>query len=332
MLDRRTVQRMDDATRIPVAEVRYLNFQVFTLYVFLIIGFKGDRERSGILRNPSANNKAIPVIEDAPYCIGFGKREVPKKHGELNSSEWQFFLIFTTRRLMNKQHRSNIVQTDATYKINLLGYPVLVARFSDANKRFHPTVIGICSSQSKFAYEGVFNAIKYADLENLYHPKLVVRNADTSITAARRIVWLNSDDQLCFFHVIMNLKKELPKVAAYSDAVVEIQEDVRLLARARSDREFVIAARTLCRHWIEKWERTELISIGLGKFIASYLDRETYNKWLYRNGRESGTMIIATNCATEGINSLLKSRYTHQRQFRCRSQEKEEGRDRSKEL
>uniref|UniRef100_A0A915DJL1 RBR-type E3 ubiquitin transferase n=1 Tax=Ditylenchus dipsaci TaxID=166011 RepID=A0A915DJL1_9BILA len=114
------------------------------------------------------DNKAIPVIEDAPYCIGFGKREVPKKHGEPNYSEWQFFLIFTTRRLMNKQHRSNIVQTDATYKLNLLGYPVLVAGFSDANKRFHPTVIGICSSESKFAYEGLFNAIKYADLQNLY--------------------------------------------------------------------------------------------------------------------------------------------------------------------
>uniref|UniRef100_A0A915EUW0 MULE transposase domain-containing protein n=1 Tax=Ditylenchus dipsaci TaxID=166011 RepID=A0A915EUW0_9BILA len=125
------------------------------------------------------NQKAIPVIEDAPYCIGFGKREVPKKHAESNYSEWQFFLIFITRRLMNKQHRSNIVRTDATYKLNLLGYPV--AGFSDANKRFHPTVIGICSSESKFAYEGLFNAIKYADLQNLYHPKLVVRDADTSI-------------------------------------------------------------------------------------------------------------------------------------------------------
>uniref|UniRef100_A0A915EIQ3 Tyrosine-protein kinase n=1 Tax=Ditylenchus dipsaci TaxID=166011 RepID=A0A915EIQ3_9BILA len=171
------------------------------------------------------DNKAIPVIEDAPYCIGFGKREVPKKHGEPNYSEWQFFLIFATRRLTNKQHRSNIVQTDALYKLNLLGYSVLI---SDANKRFHPTVIGICSSESKFAYDGLFNAIKYADLQNLYHPKLVVRDADTSIICryisyALRIVWPNSDDQRCFFHVIMNLKKELPKLAAYSVAVAEIQ-------------------------------------------------------------------------------------------------------------
>uniref|UniRef100_A0A915D8R6 SWIM-type domain-containing protein n=1 Tax=Ditylenchus dipsaci TaxID=166011 RepID=A0A915D8R6_9BILA len=36
----------------------------------------------------------------------------------------------------------------------------MVAGFSDANKRFHPTVIGICSSESKFAYEGLFNAIQ----------------------------------------------------------------------------------------------------------------------------------------------------------------------------
>uniref|UniRef100_A0A915ERS6 Uncharacterized protein n=1 Tax=Ditylenchus dipsaci TaxID=166011 RepID=A0A915ERS6_9BILA len=61
---------------------------------------QGRRESSGILRNSSASslimliqeftvarhdaysyedfildNKAIPVIEDPPYCIGFGKRE-----------------------------------------------------------------------------------------------------------------------------------------------------------------------------------------------------------------------------------------------------------------
>uniref|UniRef100_A0A915ESR6 MULE transposase domain-containing protein n=1 Tax=Ditylenchus dipsaci TaxID=166011 RepID=A0A915ESR6_9BILA len=100
---------------------------------------------------------------------------------------------------MNKQHRSNIVQTDALYKLNLLGYPVLVARFSDANKRFHPTVIGICSSEAS-------------------SPMRVFLTPST-----RRIVWPNSDDQRCFFHVIMNLKKELPKLAAYSFAVAEIQ-------------------------------------------------------------------------------------------------------------
>lgn len=72
------------------------------------------------------NNKAIPEQEDEPYAIGFGKREVPKKDGEPGETEWQFFLIFTTRRLMNKQHESLILQTDATYKLNLLGYPVLV--------------------------------------------------------------------------------------------------------------------------------------------------------------------------------------------------------------
>lgn len=71
-------------------------------------------------------NKAIPEGEDEPYAIGFGKREVPKKGGEAGETEWQFFLVFSTKRLMKKQRGSTIVQADATYKLNLLGYPVLV--------------------------------------------------------------------------------------------------------------------------------------------------------------------------------------------------------------
>uniref|UniRef100_A0A915DXB4 Uncharacterized protein n=1 Tax=Ditylenchus dipsaci TaxID=166011 RepID=A0A915DXB4_9BILA len=42
-------------------------------------------------------HKDIPQSEDEPYCSGFGKQEVPVKDGD---KEWQFYLIFTTKRLM----------------------------------------------------------------------------------------------------------------------------------------------------------------------------------------------------------------------------------------
>uniref|UniRef100_A0A915DYE7 FLYWCH-type domain-containing protein n=1 Tax=Ditylenchus dipsaci TaxID=166011 RepID=A0A915DYE7_9BILA len=69
-------------------------------------------------------HKDIPQNEDEPYCSGFGKQEVPVKDGD---KEWQFYLIFTTKRLMKLQHLSFILQVDATYKLNLVGYPVLVS-------------------------------------------------------------------------------------------------------------------------------------------------------------------------------------------------------------
>uniref|UniRef100_A0A915E0A8 Uncharacterized protein n=1 Tax=Ditylenchus dipsaci TaxID=166011 RepID=A0A915E0A8_9BILA len=99
-----------------------------------------------------------------------------------------------------------------------------VAGFSDANKRFHPTVIGKCSSESKFAYEGLLTPS-------------IVSDADTSITAARRIVWPNSDDQLCFFHVIMSLKKELPKTGPKNSILnlcPSVMTEEQLKQRAKS--------------------------------------------------------------------------------------------------
>jgi hypothetical protein len=71
-------------------------------------------------------NKDSPEEEDEPYAIGFGKQQVPKTDGEAGGTVWQFYLNFTTPRLMRKQQSSPIIQTDATYKLNLLGYPVLV--------------------------------------------------------------------------------------------------------------------------------------------------------------------------------------------------------------
>jgi hypothetical protein len=42
----------------------------------------------------------------------------------------QFILILSTPRLMRLQLASEIIQVDATYKLNSMGYPTLVSSYS----------------------------------------------------------------------------------------------------------------------------------------------------------------------------------------------------------
>jgi hypothetical protein len=115
----------------------------------------------------------------------------------------------------------------------------------------------------------------------MHQPNIILFGVLFLLILARKEVWPSAEDQLCLFHVMQQLHKCLPKVAAHAEAVKEIQDDVRLLARACSIEEFFIGCRTLCQHWEAKWQETERIWTGLEGFINSCIGRETYNQWYY---------------------------------------------------
>lgn len=132
---------------------------------------------------------------------------------------------------------------------------------------------------------------------------------------------------MCYAHVTMDLNKELPKARIYEDAVDEIKEDVRILARATSCAEFLsgllnshtstvltntLAIRTLVKHWKEKWSETPKVRQALQKFFKSWMSRATYLGWFHRFANSLGLSMfsIATNNGLEGTNNILKKEYT----------------------
>jgi hypothetical protein len=56
----------------------------------------------------------------------------------------------------------NYLQADATYKINLNRYPLIIVGTSDRDRCFHPSGVALCSGEQHSDYAFVFNAVKTA--------------------------------------------------------------------------------------------------------------------------------------------------------------------------
>jgi len=84
-------------------------------------------------------------------------------------------IFFTTRHLMALVSKHcKLLQLDATYKLLWLGFPVLIAGFTDMDKVFHPIGLALCRDEKAedfdFVCRGILHGIErcgYPMLENV---------------------------------------------------------------------------------------------------------------------------------------------------------------------
>lgn len=100
--------------------------------------------------------------------------------------ENDFRIFVTTRRLLCFIELSNIVTTDATYKLVWQGFPCIVVGVVDNNKSFHPVGFSCCDSEDAFDYEFVFNSLKKHHTE--YNPKILVGDNADAITCGFKVI------------------------------------------------------------------------------------------------------------------------------------------------
>ena len=53
-----------------------------------------------------------------------------------------------------------VLHADATYKLTLLGYPVLIIGTSDMDKVFHPLGISLCTDEKSEDFQFIFASLK----------------------------------------------------------------------------------------------------------------------------------------------------------------------------
>uniref|UniRef100_A0A915D4S5 Uncharacterized protein n=1 Tax=Ditylenchus dipsaci TaxID=166011 RepID=A0A915D4S5_9BILA len=127
----------------------------------------------------------------------------------------QFRLVWSTRRLLELQKHSRMLQDDGTYKTNWLGFPVL--RLLRLNGKFFATLMALGSSETMWSYKCFLSAIS-----NLgYAPELVMGDAVEE-------TWGYVLRGMCFAHLMPNFDKKLrPK--ELKKVRMEIEEDVCFL-------------------------------------------------------------------------------------------------------
>ena len=101
-----------------------------------------------------------PADPNKPYIISY----------EVNASQKDtksFRFCVSTRNLLQlaKQH-DQFLCTDATYKLNYQGYPVLLVGHVDQNRQFHPTCIAVTINETSEDYAYIFNSVRVSKLTN----------------------------------------------------------------------------------------------------------------------------------------------------------------------
>ena len=91
-----------------------------------------------------------PKLEHEPF--------VPKYY--INSYD-DLFVFITIRKLISTAPLSNLLQVDATFKLNWNEFPVIVFGSSDGNRRFHPYGIAVISTnEAASSYITLIQTIK----------------------------------------------------------------------------------------------------------------------------------------------------------------------------
>lgn len=154
-------------------------------------------------------NKNISDDEDEPFVLAYEDSSMQKDDEAGSSENCEWIRIFvTTKRLLKNSMHSKIVHADATYKITVEKFPVIVFGTTDQDTIQHFHLIGIVVSKfEKTAdFEFGFNSIKkgIAEIANEnFKPTALMCDAAPAISNAFNKVFKEyaTTTLMCFAHV-----------------------------------------------------------------------------------------------------------------------------------
>jgi len=157
-----------------------------------------------------------------------------------------------------------VLHMDATYKLNLNEYPVLILGLSDGIQQFHLLSISVLSHHTEAVYREVLRVFKRV-IEHVL-PDLFITSRDAVIASFPGVTHL-----MCYFYVVKNCKEKLRSYA--KDVQQDILHDVQQLHSSVSSQE----CNALMTKFIPKW--TELVPEFLTYFLNQWMVSDSFGSW-----------------------------------------------------
>jgi len=130
---------------------------------------------------------------------------------EAENFESSFRVFVTSLRLLSLLRLSQVVMTDATYKLIWQGYPCIVVGVVDHNKSFHPIGFIVCDSEDYQNFEFVFSSIRNFDPN--FKPRFLVADCADAITKGFELgMNLSASEYIrvfCWAHTHRNISDHL---------------------------------------------------------------------------------------------------------------------------
>lgn len=235
---------------------------------------------------------SFPEDEDEAFCIN------------TIISETEFYAAFSSKRLIRLIKNCTCLQTEATYKISRLNFPILIAGISDNRRRFHPLIIAITQSEKKEDYVRLFDSLKMCiDKLNLGQINIEsgMGDAAESITAAFECSFPGIKRTYCWYHVSKRFKIMIKKYCE-KQYRKQLLHDLSIIQLSNSDIEFLYH----CHLFILKWSSfSNKCELFCQKFKLKWVEKKPY--WY----EGSNPMHPSTNNGLESFNKYYK-RYVTQ--------------------
>lgn len=252
----------------------------------------------GDLANWCEDKSVYPENSDDAFVLS---------HEIVTSRDKQGFrFCMTTPNLLEKLSKMETICIDATYKLNWMGFPLIILGTVDRLKRFHPMIYACTSHETTDDYAFVFASVKNGTASyfphNSFAPKILIADGADQIRNAFFQVFPDSAQIIimCFAHVIRNVRKR-PFASKHSKAL--IVDDIRKMQLAPNREIFEI----MTNLFIEKWNETE-------PNFVHYFKKEwlgTHSNWF----EGAAHYTPSTNNALESHNATIKRRVTFRRRL-----------------
>ncbi len=255
------------------------------------------------------NSEKIPDDEDEPFVIDFTthyEEEEFDDNDDVNDDTndddfydknyFRFFL--TTKRLIKIAAESKNMHADATYKLIWQGFPVLIPGTTDANRKFHPFGLAVCTCEKQkdfeFIFQSVIIALQKLNLPDI-KPTVLVADGSDAIRNAFVEVFKCTLLVMCWAHMLRACKKHLINIT--KELKEEIIDDIKTLQLSQSKEVFEAATKLfLKKHKSEK----EFITYFKNEWV------DTHDGW-YEGYAE---LTPSTTNALESNNRYIKDNGT----------------------
>lgn len=237
------------------------------------------------------SNAEFPSDENDAFVLSHESNAMSESLG--------FRFTMTTPLLLKKFIALEKICIDATYKLNWLGYPLIVLGTVDRMKKFHPLLYACTSHERTEDYAFVFQSVKdglQIHFNEIFQPETLIADGADAIRNAFYNTFDSAKlDVMCFAHVIRNIKK---RPFANKNNKELILDDIRKMQSSSNRKMFEMMAKLFG----DKWENIE-------PNFVEYFKKQ----WLgvHSNWFEGAAEYTpSTNNALESHNATIKRKIT----------------------
>ena len=240
-----------------------------------------------------------------------------KKHHEnetiiigYNINPEDFCLVFSSRLLLNNIiHQASAGPTryiclDGTYKLTVLGYPLVVVGTQDLNHKFRLIAIALVRHEREEDYKFILESIKSA-VQKFFSYDWIVDfvmsdGCQAILNASRSIFGETYIHGMCSVHMWRNVEKKITSLVKVEDRA-DLKEDLKILENLHS----ITLFQNALFLFEKKWDQNG--SDFLNYFYENWVNSD-FSNW-YRGSIPVG--FSHTNNAVEGFNNGIKLKYTN---------------------